>query len=375
MKELYYYNSVAYFYSENAFLSNKIAENYPGMELFRSLFELFAKNMTFFDRTGTLTVPIRVARLPQLKLPEYRVLSESFEELCALRARQLLHHAITTDRKIAIMYSGGIDSTLILVTILKEFSQEDIDKRVMILMNEMSIDENVNFYHSYVLKHFKNIRPSDIFGQYIGNDKYIYITGEGNDQLFGSMVTRKMVTRFGEESMLRPLARGDIFTFIDYCIEKPEHSEKITELLFRLSKTAPIPIETPFHLWWWLNLTCKYQSVFVRSLGYTSRKNQFSVSLFDNYQMFFDLPEMQLWAMNHSDNLIDTTWRSYKHECKRIIYDFNGDTDYRDNKVKYGSLKYVLRQKDTAISLDTQGKFYYDYPGDEILNPVNSFTI
>jgi hypothetical protein len=375
MKELYYYNSVAYFYAENAYLNDKIAEGYPGMELFRSLFDLFARNMTFFDRTGTLTVPIRVARIPQLALPEYRLMKQPFEELCNIRAGQLLMHATNTNRKIAIMYSGGIDSTLILTTILKNFSQSTIDQKVMILMNESSIDENVNFYHSHILKHFKDIRPSDTFGNYIGNDKYIYVTGEGNDQLFGSMVTRKMISRFGEESMLRPLARGDIYTFIDYCIEKPEHSEKITELLFRLAKAAPIPIETPFHLWWWLNLTCKYQSVFVRSLGYTSKRNQFSVSLFDNYQMFFDTPEMQLWAMNHSDQLIDTTWRSYKHECKRIIYDFNKDADYRDNKVKYGSLKYVLRQKESAVSLDTQGRFYYDYPGDEILNPVNSFDL
>lgn len=375
MKELHYYNSVAYFYADNAYLNDKIAEGYPGLELFRSLFDLFARNMTFYDRTGTLTVPIRVSRIPQLALPEYRLMTQPFEELCDIRAGNLLVHAATTDRKIAIMYSGGIDSTLILTTILKNYSQDAIDRYVVILMNESSIDENVNFYHSHILKHFKDIRSSDTFGQYIGNDKYIYVTGEGNDQLFGSMVTRKMISRFGEESMLRPLSRGDIYTFIDYCIEKPEHSEKITELLFRLIKAAPIPIETPFHLWWWLNLTCKFQSVFIRSVGYTHKRNQSTLKLFDNYQMFFDMPEMQLWAMNHSDQLIDTTWRSYKHECKRIIYDFNKDADYRDNKVKYGSLKYVLRQKESAVSLDTQGKFYYDYPGDQILNPVNSFSL
>lgn len=373
--QLYYYNSVAYFYADNAYFHNKIAENYPGLELFRSLFDLFAKNMTFFDRTGTLTVPINVARIPQLALPEYRPMTQSFEQLCAIRAQELLLHAKSTNRRIAIMYSGGIDSTLILATILKEFSQKNIDKYVMVLMNESSIDENVNFYHSHILRHFKDIRPSDTFSHYIGNDKYIYITGEGNDQLFGSMVTRKMISRFGEESMLQPLRRGNIYDFIDFCIEKPEHSEKITELLFRLAKSAPIPIETPFHLWWWLNLTCKYQSVFIRSVGYTHRKNQYSLSLFDNYQMFFDMPEMQLWAMNHSDNLIETSWRSYKHECKRIIYEFNKDADYRDNKVKYGSLKYVLRQKESSTSLDTQGNFYYNYPGDQVLNPNNSFTL
>jgi hypothetical protein len=90
--------------------------------------------------------------------------------------------------------------------------------------------------------------------------------------------------------------------------------------------------------------------------------------------MFFDREEFQLWSMNNTDLLIEDSWKTYKQHAKDVIFEFNKDEDYRVNKVKYGSLKYVLRQKDSTVAIDENMKFYYNYPGDEILNPNNTFA-
>ena len=370
---LYYYNSVAMFYSDNAFLQKHIRSNFPGMRLFEKVFSVFARNMTFYDRTGTIVLPINVKPVPGLAMPVFRKMGKSFDEICQERAKGLIEHAKATDRKVAIMYSGGIDSTLILTSFMKA-CPNDLDL-ITVLMNSSSIDENRNFYQDYVIKTFKDIKHSDFFPLIIGDPRYIYVTGEGADQLFGSMVTRKMITLYGEPSIHEPLTRERIEGFFNNTLNNQRYAEQLTELIFRVKDKAPpeVKIDTPFLFFWWLNLTCKYQSVYVRSAAY-AQKYQFNVDFNDNYQMFFDREEFQLWSMNNTDLLIEDSWKTYKQHAKDIICEFNKDEDYRVNKVKYGSLKYVLRQKDSTVAIDENMKFYYNYPGDEILNENNTFA-
>ena len=55
-----------------------------------------------------------------LKMPEYdNTFDKSFEQVCDERAQFLLHYAEWKNKKIAVMYSGGVDSTLILCSFLK----------------------------------------------------------------------------------------------------------------------------------------------------------------------------------------------------------------------------------------------------------------
>lgn len=370
---LYYYNSVAMFYSDNAFLQKHIRENYPGMRLFEKVFSVFARNMTFFDRTGTIKLPINVKSVPGLEMPVYRKMTKSFDEICQERAKGLIQLAKITDRKIAVMYSGGIDSTLILTSFMKA-CPDDL-RYITVLMNSSSIDENRKFYQDYVIRMFKDIKHSDFFPLFIGDPRYIYVTGEGNDQLFGSMVTRKMITLYGEPSIHEPLTRSRIESFFNNTLNNQRYAEQLTELIFRVKDKAPeaVKIDTPFLFFWWLNLTCKYQSVYVRSAAYAQR-HKYNVKFNDNYQMFFDREEFQLWSMNNTDLLIEDSWKSYKQHAKDIIFEYNKDEDYRKNKVKYGSLKYVLRQKDSTVAIDENMNFMYNYPGDAILNPDNSFV-
>jgi hypothetical protein len=60
------------------------------------------------------------------------------------------------------------------------------------------------------------------------------------------------------------------------------------------------------------------------------------------YHPFFVATDFQLWSMNNTDKRIKDHWRTYKWPAKQVIYEFTRDADYRDNKIKLGSLRSLL---------------------------------
>jgi hypothetical protein len=368
---LYYYNGAAIFYRDSS-LNKEIEENVAGFNSFKKIFDLLAKSMIFHDRSGVITTPIKTVTVPGLELPKFNPLfNETFEEITIRKARMLLDHANNTNRKLAIMYSGGIDSTLVLVTMLKVATSKEINDSIIVLMDGNSICENKKFYEDYVVKQF-TIKNSQFFNQYIGSKDYIIVTGEGNDQLFGSQVVIDNMNYFGPSTTKETIDEFKIIQHFRNIIKDTPETEKIFLILNSICKAAPIPIDTIFKWFWWINFTCKWQSVFLRSAAFIPTKNQNDLKLFDNYFMFFDDSNFQQWSMNNSDNLIGENLKQYKQICKNIIYDFNKDSDYRDFKVKIGSLFKVLLKKKSFTTIDENLNFSYEFDK-KYINYNNSF--
>jgi hypothetical protein len=364
---LYYYSSGGIFFKKNRDLPH---EEYA-LKLFSKLFLIFAGNMSFHDRTETITTPIKTKTIPGMEFPKYKSIDSSFEELCATKARWFMKHAKESNRKLAIMYSGGIDSTLILVTFLKYCSEKDINDHIVVFMNYNSIIENKRFYEDFVIRKF-NIKNSYFFRFYIGNPEYIFITGEGNDQLFGSQVLVDNIDHFSNKPWEVPINESLIIDFFNKRISSIDESEKIFHILNRICNASEIKVDNIYDWFWWINITCKWQSVYMRSASFTIKENQKNLGLFDNYFMFFSDPEFQLWSMKNKDLLIGDSFRQYKKICKDIIYDYNKYSDYRDYKMKVGSLFNILLKIPSAIMIDEHINFYETYQTG-FLNEENDF--
>src|SRR4051812_43740400 len=69
----------------------------------------------------------------------------SWDECCFRRAESLLR--LNKD-KYYVSYSGGIDSTAILVAILETWPQEALDK-VVVLLSKTSVEENPTFFNRF----------------------------------------------------------------------------------------------------------------------------------------------------------------------------------------------------------------------------------
>jgi hypothetical protein len=316
------------------------------------------------DRTNTLRIPVRTTVLDECRLPEFQKLDLNFDELCQQRARSLLDHARATDRKLVICYSGGIDSTLILVSLFKIATDSELRQSVIVLLSDQSIGENPKFYRQYISK--KCVMDSSYkLDHYLGNDSYVVVNGEGGDQLFGSAVSHDVVNSFGIDFLFSQPTPERIAQTMALKIPDETVQEKLISAFNRVMLKCPFNIETIYHYYWWINFTLKWQSVYVRTMAYTATAYQKTLKPQDNYFSFFTTDQMQLWTMNNPHMLIKDQWRTYKFHCKDIIYDFNGDAEYRDYKMKMGSLASIINTRPIAHAIDRELNFYFDdYPQD-----------
>jgi hypothetical protein len=154
-----------------------------------------------------------------------------------------------------------------------------------------------------------------------------------------------------------------------------QQTENYVAMLENVAAKAPVEIDTASKFFWWCNFTLKWQCVYFRILSLVSPGNRMHVAPEDNYFMFFSTKEFQLWSMNSSDDLIYDTIKTYKYKCKEYIYDFDGNEDYKLNKMKIGSLPKICMRKPMALAIDSNMNYYDALPdANVILNPNNSFV-
>jgi len=374
------YNSVYYFDREYSTIFPSI-KHMNDVRLFGGLFYLYARNMSINDRTDTIKLPLATTVLPNCILPKFEILNLNFEEIANNRARELMDHAVATQRKIAVMWSGGVDSTLIVVSLLKNCTKEEIQNHCVILLSHDSIIENPHFYDKHILSNFKTLLPANSFTHIIGNDNYFYVTGEGNDQLFSSMfVTEAYKVYYNDrQAAFETISADKMIPFIQHRTKFNEaDTVKVYNILTKLNNAAPIKIDTPYKFFYWSNMALKWQNVYIRSILFSNPINRATLKLEENYTTFFHNDEFQLWSLNmvhkYGQIIKDDDNSSYKEECKQIIFDFDGNSDYRANKNKYGSFGKVIMSKHAANFITGELEFINHLDFMEAYNPDNDFV-
>ena len=135
-----------------------------------------------------------------------------------------------------------------------------------------------------------------------------------------------------------------------------------------LMATCPIPVNSVTTMMWWWNFTVKWSEVRFRSLTAVDDPADFS-----NVRHFFDTNDFQRWSIANDDLKIKDTIASYKWTAKDFIHSFAGDDDYRDQKLKVGSLRvrwgapigidgnnHIIKAGDTSTSKELIQQRYKD---------------
>lgn len=365
-----YYNSYDIFNNE---ANSKQLAQIPGGREFSVLFKMFSQNITFVDRTNTIQIPLKTETPDFLKVPTQPFSGKSFNDICDDRARELLAKAEATNRTIAVMYSGGVDSTLILCAFLKVATPEQL-KNIVVLLSEKSILENQTFYNNFVSKKFK-CASSHKFPAYMGNDKILFVTGENADQLFGSQVAGNFALFTSYDSLFAPLPQMEsklieFFQLTSPIVDK-EYIEPVFQILKKLTNAAPIAIDTPYKFLWWVNFAMKWQSVYVRIMPYAW--NRGGIKLEENYTTFYSPADFQLWSIHNSDKLVGDTPDNSKPVQKAYILDVNGDQNYL-KKPKVGSLASMVQRKENTFFIDQNLQYHSTFPSEEYYNYDNDFV-
>lgn len=344
----------------------------PGIKKYSLFFKyIYSATIAVVDRTNTIRLPLQTASL--FPIPVFRPLTRTFEEICNERALEILARMEKLGSNLYVFWSGGIDSTLLLISLLKQATIVQREK-IIILMTEDSIAENPNFYRDHVRGKL-NTESANRFPHILGTN-HLLTGGEGNDQLFGSDVVARLIQKFGPSSMHIPYNRDMLFAFFNENAQDPDAINFYLNLFEKLRSAAPIPLDSNFDHLWWINFSLKWQSVFMRILSYVPPQlagNITSEYVHTNYIHFYHTDEFQLWSLNNHDKKIKDEWRTYKWVCKDIIYDYTKDADYRDNKIKRGSLYSVLMQRSPFNFIDDTFCMYDTLRPEEYYNVDNDF--
>jgi len=363
-KSIYMYNPIV--------ITKEKFFDLPGIRAFRQVFHLFNENVVLIDRTNTIQVPVKVKI--HSPIPEFRKIDKTYEQICDERALNLLQRSEIKNLPIYTFYSGGIDSTLVLVSLLKNATLKQ-KERIHVLMSQDSIGENPNFYRDY-LRGKVHLEAAPIY-PYLLSKRAIFVGGEYNDQIFGSALFKEFMDFHGEAAIGTKYSRQKMSKMFENKWHEPKVISWYMDLFEELFAVAPCPVSTHADFLWWINFTLKWQSVYFRMLTYASDfvSPNIDHDFIDNYFFhFYGTDDFQLWSMNNPDKKILKTWESYKWEAKEVIYKFNKDDHYRKYKTKNGSLAWVIMHQIQKNFVDENMKMYPALPKKEWYNRNNSFA-
>jgi hypothetical protein len=138
-------------------------------------------NDIFFDRTGILPKLFKTKDFPLPLTDKY--VEKSFETVCIERAQEL----INTNKVINVWWSGGLDSTCIIASIIPLLKNRE---QLVIQMTHSSIVESGTMFENYIRNNFKyNLLP--ITGRrYVPKDE-LSISGFVGNHIMGQGSTNQ----------------------------------------------------------------------------------------------------------------------------------------------------------------------------------------
>ena len=260
-------------------------------------------------------------------------------------------------KEIYLLWSGGIDSTIIATSILKNLGPQ-IPENLYLVLNQESIDENPVFFYKF-LQPFNVIQYSDFCNLNLDTNNSLVLTGEGGDQIFGHSVGNRILSQ--DPDLAASPWRNNV-NALKHFFDNP-NVPGFWDLFYSIMNssitTAQARIETVYDFTWWLNYNFKFDSVMYRTpltlfpkLDAQQRAEYYGKVV---WNVFAELP-VQQWSISAgSEEKIGKTKKSFKYAGKRYIYNFDRNEHYFREKRKEWSLPASLSP---IIALDKNFQTY-----------------
>lgn len=389
---------------------------------------------SFVPRDGEWSSPWSTKVHPGYEMPDYdSTFNKTFDEVTDNRALDIAQIIESQDREMVLFYSGGIDSTVCVTSLLKNLNAEQ-RKNISICMSADSIVENPSFYTKYVKNNFNTIDSMNFIYSDLAKDNKISITADLGDALFGTELGTKMYPRikyFNNQLPVEKRIDSNLFSkvsdddvhyskfkdiivqYFNLCLSKnlevwtrvsrhrgynlpaenSKQNEQFGELLYRKYdnniKTSKVPVHSLHDFFWWIIFNVKFMHCALRpgslySTG-TNRQKVFNGNLIN----WYGSQDYQLWSMANNNNgqkIKGTTEGSYKWAARKYIYELDRNDFYLHHKLKIASLPFVYfrnlkkyyKEFDPMFGLDTNYNIAYigdKNTDDMILDRLYSYTI
>lgn len=317
-----------------------VSVNSKYARLWQSFPKMIIGGIDLRARMGHITTPWTAPLSTEFKMPKLVYIQDRFCDIMDDRAKELVDIARHEDLGIYLMWSGGIDSTAILISLIKTLPSDDLDRLTIVLSSD-SILENFEFFRKHVVP--RKIRCMSLSDLKINNDFLagnMLQHGDPGDCIVGpSLGTFKKFVPSGQHQ-----ARyiDNIHLIKDYFTSNPEFGDwyvnKLTDNLESLNIDG---IDSISDWWWWHYFNHKWGFSTWRPLVHnrTDYKEPLDRTLQSKFaqRVFFNTDRFQLWSYSNLKNHfkdIQKNISSYKWELKNYIFEFDQDREYLYNKPK-----------------------------------------
>lgn len=275
------------------------------------------------DRTQTVTGPFNFAiQRPWRKPTRSLDLAQVIEQ----RVTQLL----ATDQTLNICWSGGNDSTSLLIGFLKHTLHLD---QLRVLYSPFSVYENREFFE-YLQKNYPALEMLDISGDVYLETVFdgIIVNGHGGDE-FTASLDESFFDQHGITGLNGPWQ--NLIT-----------DAALREFCQEYFQLADRPIDTVLEARWWFYATTKNACLSPRDSIFSSTAKTCA---------FFDCYEFEDYMWHNTHQIIEgDEYKDYKKFLKKYIYDFTHDLNYYQNARKSNSQQFDWYNKKKTELLGQQ---------------------
>lgn len=275
-----------------------------------------------------------------------------------------------------VSWSGGIDSTVILVSILRNLPRADWGN-ITVACNRCSIWESPRFWQLHVEPNFAVIDSSELYARSCDSDCYI-IDGEPGDQLYAGGMSQAMTC--------------DDPDLLDLDLE--HHADRLIDYVahYRRSPTVPAAgrefavwyhdlvtkdaavnghtLHTFHDFFWWNFFNLAWTSARFRAMTLGSWSSRGSADHYlDSMIHWYDSPDYQTWSMtsNRRGVKYGDTVGDYKRASKQYVTDFTRDRFWAKYKTKiYSDSLQMPAQRSWFCMLDDLSLLSLDRDLDQI---------
>jgi hypothetical protein len=360
-----YFSSVSFNYYHDNYWNSVYDQCDTGGKFFINIARRI-NPVRFVTRNGEWSLPWKQELIPGFEMPAYDpTFSKSFAQVSDEKALGI-GARIDAGEQFAVMYSGGIDSTVIMSSLIKNLTAEQLT-RVKVSASVESIIENPVFWERYISNKFQLIDSNTTKIDDLIEQGYVPVTADEGDCMFGTLFGLTLYNYYDSYiSDLSDPVRTNLRN-IKYKISDPDvHFSQYADLIIRhLSigqdpnfgrllyekyvhnvNTATVPVHSLHDFFWWLIFNVKYLNCSVRGALYINDRVEWNRAIYTVVNWFND-PEYQRWSMANNNNgqKIRYSPSTYKQAARDYIWDLDRNDWYKNFKIKLESLWNVAHQQ------------------------------
>jgi hypothetical protein len=301
----------------------------PDFQKWFSLTDLTHFILPVIDRTGCIIPPYKFSVCERNALPETRYpTANSLDDCMDRRANEIYARHKATGKKIVLAYSGGVDSTAVLASLVRNIPLNQLKDILCIAATPESIIENPQLFYQFILPTFELIPAVDM-AQYISPTTLLVIGDPGSGNFTGNAPPG---ANFDEDATVENMCR---LRSRDQKINNTRN-KTLFHVIDSSSRHFGVPLKSLRDFSWWFFFNFKWQSVDPRWVFRVPAMPR--EYWFDDMFVFYNTKYFQMWSIVYGRYL-----SSMKPLQKIFAHSVLGEASHVSNKNKVTSARSLFR--------------------------------